>query len=153
MSKLKTVRAVSAGGVAFRQDGEIQIVLVGRNEPRTWGLPKGTPRQGESLEETALREVSEETGLVVRLLEPIGEIEYWFVLKGHRFHKTVYFFLMEVTGGDISRHDPEYDLVEWFSAQDALQQLTYANESGIVQRALELIGRYATGGIASRSSQ
>ena len=55
--RLKTVRDVSAGGVAYRQGPEgIEVVLVGRHEPGRWVLPKGTPNQGESLDQTAMRE-------------------------------------------------------------------------------------------------
>src|SRR5215213_8188612 len=60
--RLKTVRDVSAGGVAFRRTPQgVEVVLVGRLEPERWVLPKGTPTRGESMEQTAVREVSEET--------------------------------------------------------------------------------------------
>ena len=81
--RLKTVRDVSAGGVAFRhgQNG-IEVVLVGRREPERWVLPKGTPNRGESLDQTAVREVSEESGIQVRLIRPLHDHEYdvaaWF---------------------------------------------------------------------------
>jgi ADP-ribose pyrophosphatase YjhB (NUDIX family) len=44
----------------------------------TWTLPKGTPTADESVEQTALREVAEETGLEVRIIAPVGPIEYFF---------------------------------------------------------------------------
>jgi len=145
VAKLKTARAESAGGVVFRQvDNRVEVVLVGRSEQGTWFLPKGTPQRNESREQTAIRETREETGLDVRILEPIGSISYWFVANRTRIHKTVYYYLMEPTGGDISRHDPEYDRVAWFPVGEALRILTYPNDADIVRRAASLIQRRAT---------
>ena len=64
-------------------------------------------------EETALREVEEETGLEVRITGALDSIEYWFVQSGTRIHKTVHYFLMEPTGGDLAAHDHEFDEVRW----------------------------------------
>lgn len=144
MAKLKTARAESSGGVVYRYVGNVlEVVLVGRSEQGSWFLPKGTPRKGETREQTAMREVREETGLDVRIIEPISSITYWFVARRTRIHKTVYYYLMVPTGGDISRHDPEYDRVAWFPATQALAVLTYPNDADIVRRAISLIQRRA----------
>ena len=134
--RLKTVRDVSAGGVAFRQgpDG-IEVVLVGRAEPERWVLPKGTPNRGESMEQTAAREVAEETGIQVRLIRPLHDIQYWFVLHGVRHYKTVHFYLMEAVGGDTSLHDHEYDVAAWFPIDEAERRLAFANERLVVAKA------------------
>jgi 8-oxo-dGTP pyrophosphatase MutT (NUDIX family) len=90
---------VSAGGVVWRRAPHaVEVVLCGRNDGLRV-LPKGTPDDGEALEQTALREVQEETGLRVRLGEPLGTIEYWFTSGGVRYHKQVHHWLMEPTGG------------------------------------------------------
>jgi 8-oxo-dGTP pyrophosphatase MutT (NUDIX family) len=142
MPRLKTMRAESAGGVVYRlEDGVVQVVLVGRTAQNTWFLPKGTPLPGEPREQTAARETHEETGLEVRVLEPIGSIQYWFVADRTRIHKTVYYYLMEPVGGDLSRHDPEYDRVAWFPIDQAIAVLTYANDADIVRQAAALIER------------
>lgn len=135
--RFKTVRDVSAGGVAFRH-GEhgIEVVLVGRLDPERWVLPKGTPTRGESLEQTAVREVSEETGVQVRLIRPLHHIEYWFILHGVRHYKTVHFYLMEAVGGDTSLHDHEYDVAAWFPIAEAERRLAFANERAVVARAV-----------------
>jgi 8-oxo-dGTP pyrophosphatase MutT (NUDIX family) len=144
VARLKTSRAESSGGVVYRgEPGKIELVLVGRSESGTWALPKGTPHRGESREETALRETREETGLEVRILEPIGSITYWFVLRRTRVCKTVYYYLMRVVGGDTSLHDPEYDLVQWFGAEEALNVMTFPNEAEIARKALALIDKRA----------
>jgi 8-oxo-dGTP pyrophosphatase MutT (NUDIX family) len=142
VAKQKTLRAESSGGVVYRgEPSAIEVVLVGRVESGTWALPKGTPHAGESRETTALRETREETGLDVRILEPIDSITYWFALRHARICKTVYYYLMVMTGGDTSRHDPEYDRVAWFPVEQALAVMSYPNEVEIVRRAVQLIER------------
>ena len=134
-------RIESAGGVVYRPvAGAFDIVLCGRKDPPLWALPKGTPDTGESTEETALREVGEETGLQVEVLGYIGNISFWFVRPAERvrFHKTVHFFLMEATGGDTAHHDHEFDEVRWFPAPEALEAMTYGNEAEIVQKGLSM---------------
>jgi 8-oxo-dGTP pyrophosphatase MutT (NUDIX family) len=134
--RLKTVRDVSAGGVAFRHGTYgYEVVLVGRHAPERWVLPKGTPNRGESIDQTAVREVSEETGIQVRLIRPLHDIQYWFVMRGVRHYKTVHFYLMEAVGGDTSLHDHEYDEAAWFPIAEAERRLAFANERLVVAKA------------------
>src|SRR5918992_718645 len=112
--------AIAAGGVVLREDeGVREVVLTGRHSDGTGVFPKGTPDRGEVIEDTALREVEEETGLKVRIVRDIGTTDYWFAAPGERVHKFVHFFLMEPTGGDTSAHDHEYDEVRWVAADEA----------------------------------
>ena len=134
-----SVQLESAGGVVFREcGGSVEVVLCGLRRPRLWRLPKGTPDPGETREQTALREVREETGLEVELVDTIGSIEYEFERPsdGALCHKTVYFYLMSPTGGDLSLHDHEFDVAQWFLLGEALDSLTYKNEADIVQKGL-----------------
>ena len=136
------VRDVSAGGVVYRRaedNGSIEVVLVGRIRPKRWALPKGTPVVGETLEGTAVREVGEETGLLVRIERPLDQIHYWFVWGGVRHSKTVHFYLMQMTGGDTANHDGEYDVVEWFPIGEALRRLSYPNEARVVDKAQQVL--------------
>jgi len=110
-------------------------VLVHRRMPRLWALPKGTPNAGEKLEETALRETREETGLQVELEEPLRSINYVFVRGRTRFHKTVHFYLMRPVGGDLSQHDHEFDEVRWLQLEEALEMMTHATERSVVEEA------------------
>jgi 8-oxo-dGTP pyrophosphatase MutT (NUDIX family) len=145
-SRYRPVRdAVSAGGVVYRRSGEhgdhIEIVLVARPKQNLWALPKGTPESGETTEETAIREVAEETGLEVRIEREIGSISYWYAIaqEGVRVHKVVHHFLMQATGGDVSLHDHEYDVADWFDIHEALSRMSYPNECHIVEQAGALI--------------
>jgi 8-oxo-dGTP pyrophosphatase MutT (NUDIX family) len=98
----------------------------------TWTLPKGTPDAGETLEQTALREVAEETGLEVSIVEPLRAIEYVFVQDGTRIRKTVHYYLMEPTGGDLARHDHEFERVRWVPFDEAGSLLSFATERELV---------------------
>jgi 8-oxo-dGTP pyrophosphatase MutT (NUDIX family) len=138
--RLRVEQLVSAGGIVYRRragpgPADVEIVLCGRTSPLQWSLPKGTPNPGESLEQTALREVREETGLEVRIVAPLGHIEYWFTKDRVRHHKRVYHYLMEPVGGATHLHDVEFDVVDWFPIDQASRVITYKNEAEVVQRA------------------
>jgi len=143
VARLRTATATSAGGIVVRYEaGRPHLVIGSRRRERegfTWTLPKGTPKRGESTEETAIREVAEETGLEVRITGPLDAIEYWFVQSGTRIHKTVHYFLMEPTGGDLSRHDREFHQVRWVTFDDAGATLTFETERALVARAAEVL--------------
>jgi len=129
--------AIAAGGVVLRErDGKREVVLTGRHSDGTWVFPKVTPDKGEEIEETAVREVQEETGLNVRIVRPIGTTDYWFAAPGERVHKFVHFFLMEPTGGDVSEHDHEYDEVRWVAEDEARRLLSFDTYRDILERAL-----------------
>ena len=106
----------------------------------SWTLPKGTPSDAETVEETALREVAEETGLDVRIQAPVGAIEYFFTQSGTRIHKTVHFFLMESTGGSLDAHDREFDEVRWVPIAEARRLLSYPTEREVLEQALAVAG-------------
>ena len=145
----QTKGLVSAGGVVYRLRSGIQeVVVCRRDDPGVWGLPKGTPDKDETREQTALREVREETGLEIAIEGFIDSIDYWFVDRRDRGrrHKTVLFYLMTPTGGDVSLHDHEFDVVEWMPVSKASQTLTYPNEVRIVQKGLSMVSEDARTG-------
>ena len=81
----------------------------------------------------------EETGLDVRIVRPLESIRYCFLrADGARCRKTVHYYLMSPTGGDTSRHDHEFDFVEWFPLARAMETMTYPNEARIVEEGAAL---------------
>jgi 8-oxo-dGTP pyrophosphatase MutT (NUDIX family) len=134
--KARVQRAVSAGGVVLRKgESGTEVVICGRSSDGVWGLPKGTLDEGESLEQAAVREVSEETGLQVEIVRKVGVVEYWFAREGVRYHKWVHHYLMRATGGDTANHDAEHDRVEWLAVEKALRRLTFDNDRNMVRQA------------------
>jgi 8-oxo-dGTP pyrophosphatase MutT (NUDIX family) len=143
VARLRAGSATSAGGIVVRFDDGIPSLVIGaRRRDRdvyTWTLPKGTPNPGETREQTALREVGEETGLEVRITDVLDSIEYWFIQRGTRIHKTVHYFLMEPIGGDLADHDREFDDVRWVRFDEAPEYLTFETERALVGRAAEIV--------------
>jgi 8-oxo-dGTP pyrophosphatase MutT (NUDIX family) len=142
----RTARATSSGGIVIRHTDGVAQICIGRRkrekDPDTWTLPKGTPSGTETVHETALREVAEETGLEVVITENgwQGAIEYFFTQSGTRIHKTVHFFLMDPVGGSLDDHDREFDEVRWVAVKDARWMLSYPTERQIMEEALAAAG-------------
>ena len=145
MARLKQGTATSAGGIVIQVVAGSAQLVVGRRRREhdgvTWTLPKGTPHPGETTEQTATREVTEETGLRVDIVRPFDSIQYSFVQGRTRIHKTVHYFLMIPTGGDLADHDHEFDEVRWIAFDNADTLLTFETERALVARA----GAAATG--------
>ncbi|GAB3557420.1 hypothetical protein GCM10027444_38010 [Actinopolyspora lacussalsi] len=132
----------SAGGLVVDGSWE-NAAVIGRSDRRgrlLWSLPKGHIETGETPEETAAREVSEETGIIGRVIRPIGTIDYWFVADNRRVHKTVHHFLLVAMGGDLSDEDVEVTEVAWMPLGELDKALAYADERRLVQHAIALFG-------------
>jgi 8-oxo-dGTP pyrophosphatase MutT (NUDIX family) len=138
-----TKREISAGGVLYRRDGdEIEVVLASRRTRRgelAWGLAKGGIEDDESMESAAVREVREETGLQGEIEASLGETRYFYVWEDVRIRKTVHFFLMRLTGGDVDDRDDEMEEVRWFPLERALKRAAYRGEREVLGRAAELL--------------
>jgi 8-oxo-dGTP pyrophosphatase MutT (NUDIX family) len=142
--RLPEVEEVSAGGVIIGvSDGVAQIAVIARRNRAgrvEWCLPKGHVESDETLEQTAVREVTEETGIVGQVLASLGTIDYWFSASGMRVHKTVHHYLLEATGGELSiEGDPDAEAIDvaWIPLDDVRSHLTFPNEQRIAQAARE----------------
>jgi 8-oxo-dGTP pyrophosphatase MutT (NUDIX family) len=134
MSTDRPLRETSFGGVVLRGDEVLVITPIGRR--RVTGLPKGGPQAGESGEQTATREVREETGVNASVREPLGDVNYWYRRGGRRVYKTVHFFLFDYVSGSTDDHDHEVEEARWMPLADALTTLSYPGERALIERAL-----------------
>lgn len=137
----------SAGGIVFKKErGTIDVLLCQHSEHHGWVFPKGLigdHHRGETKKETALREVKEETGAVGQIVKPLTPEIYWYVWEGEKRKKTVYYFLMEHTGGDIARHDFEMENVEWLPIDKVEGRLTYEADKRVWKEAKHILGEVA----------
>lgn len=149
---MRTARAVSAGGVVLagpRPDAP--VALVAHRSVRgslQWTLPKGALEEGETVEQTALREVREETGLEPELIGHLDVIDYWFVWAPERtrYHKFVHYFLMRAVGGDFADHDHEMEDAAWFEPDEARRQMSFANERRLLDLVPDVLATQGAGG-------
>jgi len=154
--RLRTVHEISAGGLVIDgldgpRDDQV-AALIGRVDRRgrmLWSLPKGHIEPGETAEQTAIREVAEETGIRGSVLAALGRIDYWFVTDGRRVHKTVHHYLIRFSGGVLSADDLEVAEVAWVPLAELPTRLAYADERRLAAVADELIGTLQSDGPAA----
>jgi 8-oxo-dGTP pyrophosphatase MutT (NUDIX family) len=129
---------ISSGGVIYRRATEgIEVALTQTSRGPMWCLPKGRVEEAETLEEAAVREVREETGLHGLIQRPLRPIEYTYQARGENgdrtaIEKTVHFFLMEFRNGSTEDHDSEVADVRWFPLDVAGRLLHHAGERDVL---------------------
>lgn len=156
--RLRTVTETSAGGLVVRGLAaagavepepdltKLRVALIGRLDRRgrmLWSMPKGHIEPGETVAETARREVLEETGVDGTILAPLGTIDYWFVAEGRRIHKTVHHHLIRYDHGELCDEDPEITEVAWVPFEDLPRRLAYPDERRLVETARTLLPELA----------
>ena len=139
-------REFSAGGVLVRRLRKRWMVAAIRPAGRPqglWALPKGQIDEGETGEETALREVAEETGASGRSLGKLGDVRYTFTWEGERVFKVVSFFLVRYETGKLGeipeafRH--EVAEVRWLPLDEAPRLLAYKGERQMAEKAIAVL--------------
>ena len=140
-------REFSAGGVLVRRlRGRWMMAAIrpaGKKEG-VWALPKGLIDPGEKPEQTALREVAEETGARGRSAGKLGDVKYVYTWAGERIFKVVSFYLVRYSGGRLGDVPPEHRHevadVRWLPLDDAPRLLAYGGEREMATKALERLG-------------
>lgn len=124
---------ICAGGVVLRGDRFLAL----KRYNGVWLLPKGHVDPGETLEETASREVEEETGLKAILEEKLGETSYTFVEDGVEHHKRVHWYLMESLDGEPNPERGMFLEVRWMRL-DEVAELTFEHDRQLVRKAFQI---------------
>jgi 8-oxo-dGTP pyrophosphatase MutT (NUDIX family) len=134
---LKTERHHSAGGLVVRGT---EILLISTQNGRRWQLPKGHIEEGERPEQTAVREVREETGVTGRVVAELPGVEYWYVEKGvRRIHKKVDYYLLQYVSGNAADFDPEeVSGAAWYSWDEGIAAISFPNERQVLREAKKL---------------
>ena len=128
------VEETSAGGFVLAADGSPRIAVIGRRNRGgriDWCVPKGHLEESETVEQAALREIAEETGLEASIIESLGSIHYEFSTPTSIIAKTVHHFLMKQTGGELTiENDPDKEAVDirWVNIDLLHAELTHENE-------------------------
>jgi len=137
-------KEISAGGVVYRpgsQGLEIQLIV---DRYGKISLPKGKMEAGETVEQTALREIREETGSIGEIRAALDVIKYTYQHPQHgRVDKEVHYFLVEAVGGVTQAQEEEISAVEWHEPAEAWNRAggrAYANNLQILRKALRLLG-------------
>ncbi len=140
-------REFSAGGVLVRRlQGRWVFAAIrpAGKQPGLWALPKGLIGPGEKPEETALREVAEETGATGRLVVKLGDVKYVYTWAGERIFKVVSFYLLRYTRGRLGDLPPatahEVAEVRWLPLEEGPRLLAYKGEREMAAKALEAVG-------------
>jgi 8-oxo-dGTP pyrophosphatase MutT (NUDIX family) len=133
----------SAGGVVVKKENGNNLILVSQHsQHHGWVFPKGLIGdhiKGEQKEDTAIREVEEETGAKGKIIKSLTPVEYWYVFEGEKIKKTVYYFLMDYVSGDITKHDNEMENVEWLKPDEVEDRLTYPSDKKVWQEAKKFL--------------
>ena len=149
--KRPVARELSAGGVLVRRlRGRWWVAAIrpqGKPEG-VWALPKGLIDAGEGAAATAVREVSEETGLDGRLEGKLGDVRYVYSRRGgQRVFKVVSFFLLRYRSGRIGELPPgmEREVAEarWLPLEEAPRLLAYRGEREMAEAALAVLSKGA----------
>jgi 8-oxo-dGTP diphosphatase len=137
-------REFSAGGIIFNDKNQVLLInnAAMRNPKKSyWGFPKGHIHEDESSKDAAIREVKEETGIEVEVIEKIGDSKYVFTIEGEKIFKVVIMFLMRHSSGEIKIQEEELLGAEWVSTEEALKKLSFPKDKQLLNLALSILSK------------
>ncbi len=139
-------KKVAAGGLILREKkGRSEILAIQQRSHGGWCFPKGHVEEGETLPETALREVAEETGVEGEIVAELPSTHYTFTTrKGTEVEKSVHWYLMRKVGKVKATHADEVMEMRWVAIKDLPDLLTYKSDRTLLHDSSEIIGQYLT---------
>ncbi len=134
LTKITCLYEKSCGAVIFhRTKQDTKILLVKNNNGRYWSFPKGHIEEGETEEETAVREIREETGLDVTICDGFREVSEYCPFG--KIRKRVVFFLARAFTDNVKIQEEEIDSFIWVDLQQARKICSYDNDLRIIDKA------------------
>lgn len=133
------IEAVSCGGVVIYRGKILLLYKNFKNRYEGWVLPKGTVEAGETHEETALREVKEETGADAEIVRYVGKSSYSFIVPEDKVEKDVYWYLMRGFSYRSKPQREEYFLDSgYYKYHEAIHLLKFPNERQMLEDAYSI---------------
>ena len=137
MNKTKFKREFSAGGAVYKKDNDgLKWLVCKHSGYHKWVLPKGLIEEGQTIEETAIREVKEEGGVEAKILGRVGYSKYIYTFEKEKIFKVVTYFLMTYISGDPKDHDFEMEDAGWFLPEEALKTLSFSQDKNLLKQVL-----------------
>lgn len=137
-------KEISAGGVVYRQIGDVIQIMLIVDRYRKLAFAKGRMETGETIEQAALREIKEETNIDGKIIQPLTINYYQFEHTEYgQVEKETHYYLVEALSGELKAQTEEIRGVEWHNAADAWAEHNlngYENNRGILKMALEILG-------------
>lgn len=137
-------REISAGGLVIQKHGGNVLWLVVKEKSSKdfpgdrYQFPKGKIEDGETSEQTAVREVFEETGIKAKIIDKIDTVKFVYQFRGEKIFKIVVYFLMEFVSGDIVPQSGEIEKVLWLPTDEAEKILTISSGKSLLGKAVEM---------------
>ncbi|HXG93575.1 MAG TPA: NUDIX hydrolase [Blastocatellia bacterium] len=131
---------LAAGGVVvdYRNKDAPSVLVIHRPRYDDWSFPKGKIKGGETIEDAAIREVEEETGIKCRITRELESLRYIYRTRAGKLRpKLVHYFLMKPVKGEIQIAGDEVDAVEWLDAREAKARLTYEHDKRLLRSLLD----------------
>lgn len=134
------MKEISSGCVVYKREGDDIYLLMILDRFGYWTFPKGKVEDGESLEETAIREVEEETGLRVKIERYIRETNYTYTNENREsIEKTVYWYLASATSGELNPRYGEIRKAKWVQIDFAIELCGYSSDKETIREIYDLL--------------
>ena len=147
-------RIFSAGGIVLRRfapqdksagsNGELKVLVTQHSGHKGWDFPKGHKEIYESEEQTAVREVEEEVGVRVEVIERVGQTQYFYYDAGEKVLKTVVYYLMKYKGEGEATTAEEVSGKVWLQVEEVEEKLTFKDTKELWKKARLKIERLMT---------